>query len=93
MRASPKDPCNPKSIYLSLKVVSILVLWGQSIYYLATWILWACQFRCSVGLQGWEFSTLRGLEPASILQNSKIWDPAKGGGPNTRVDGQNPAWP
>ena len=31
----------PNSIYLSLKVVSILVLWGQSIYYLGTWILWA----------------------------------------------------
>ena len=30
----------PNSIYLSLKVVSILVLWGQSIYYLDTWILW-----------------------------------------------------
>ena len=32
----------PNSIYLSLKVVSILLLWGQSIYYLGTWILWGC---------------------------------------------------
>ena len=32
----------PSSIYLGLlglKVVPILVLWGQSIYYLATWTL------------------------------------------------------
>ena len=33
----------PNSIYLSLKVVSILLLWGQTIYYLGTWILWEYQ--------------------------------------------------
>ena len=36
----PKGSMYPNSIYLSLKVVSILVLWGQSIYCLGTWILW-----------------------------------------------------
>ena len=41
--ARPKGSMYPNSIYLSLKVVSVLVLlelWGQSIYYLGTWILW-----------------------------------------------------
>ena len=38
----PKGSMYPNSIHLSLKVVSILVLWGQSIYYLGTWILWVC---------------------------------------------------
>ena len=36
----PKGSMYPNSIYLSLKVVSILVVWGQSIYSLGTWILW-----------------------------------------------------
>ena len=40
----------PNSIHLSLKVVSILVLWGQSIYYLGTWILWEC-LGCTSGLR------------------------------------------
>ena len=38
----PKGSMYPNSIYLSLKVVSILVLWGQGMYYLGTWILWVC---------------------------------------------------
>ena len=40
MQHNPKGSMYPNSINLSLKVVSILLLWGQSIYYLGTWILW-----------------------------------------------------
>ena len=39
VKEEPKGSMYPNSRYLGLKVVAILVLWGQSIYYLGTWTL------------------------------------------------------
>ena len=35
----PEESMYPNSIYFGLKLVSIWVLWGQSIYYVGTWTL------------------------------------------------------
>ena len=47
-RLKPKGSMCPNSRYLGLKVVPILVVWGQSIYYLGTWILWGRKNRENV---------------------------------------------
>ena len=72
---------HPNSIYLSLTVVSIFVLWG---HYLGTWILWVDAFILEQGFfivqHGlWETTLTEYTDPPDSAQNftscdeSSLW--------------------